>query len=142
MSESVPAGWNLTSATCDDGSAPASIGLAPSETVTCTFENTEECTAGVDSDGDTFNDEVEWYLPTDCLDDCPDVVGSHDAWPIDMNMDRLINLGGDVVKYVGKMGCVVAIDPSCRRLDLNMDGLINLGGDVVKYVGKMGGSCA
>lgn len=41
VSESVPAGWELTSATCDDGSDPSSIGLSAGETVTCTFNNRE-----------------------------------------------------------------------------------------------------
>jgi hypothetical protein len=40
VSETVPAGWDLTSATCSDGSDPASIGLSAGETVTCTFNNT------------------------------------------------------------------------------------------------------
>jgi prealbumin domain-containing protein len=40
VSETVPANWVLTSATCDDGSDPASIGLGPAEIVTCTFTNT------------------------------------------------------------------------------------------------------
>src|SRR5262249_47760885 len=34
---SVPSDWDLSSATCDDGSAPASVGVAPGETVTCPF---------------------------------------------------------------------------------------------------------
>ena len=41
VSETVPAGWDLTSATCSDGSNPASIDLAPGENVTCTFANTK-----------------------------------------------------------------------------------------------------
>jgi len=40
VSETVPAGWDLTSATCDDGSPIGAIDLAPEETVTCTFNNT------------------------------------------------------------------------------------------------------
>ena len=39
VAETVPANWNLDSATCDDTSDPASIGLSPGETVTCTFTN-------------------------------------------------------------------------------------------------------
>jgi len=39
VAETVPAGWNLVSATCDDGSDPASIGLEAGEDVTCTFVN-------------------------------------------------------------------------------------------------------
>jgi uncharacterized surface anchored protein len=42
VAETVPAGWNLDSATCDDGSAPASIGLSAGETVTCTFTDSRE----------------------------------------------------------------------------------------------------
>jgi LPXTG-motif cell wall-anchored protein len=41
VTETVPAGWDLTSATCSDGSDPASIDLAAGETVTCTFTNTK-----------------------------------------------------------------------------------------------------
>ena len=37
----VPAGWDLTSATCDDGSQIGSIDLGEGETVTCTFENSK-----------------------------------------------------------------------------------------------------
>ncbi len=33
-------GWNLTSATCDDGSDPSNISLQSGETVVCTFTNT------------------------------------------------------------------------------------------------------
>jgi hypothetical protein len=40
VSETVPANWSLTSATCDDGSDPSAIDLGPAETVTCTFTNT------------------------------------------------------------------------------------------------------
>ena len=36
----IPAGWELTSATCDDDSDPSAIDLDPGETVTCTFVNT------------------------------------------------------------------------------------------------------
>ncbi len=39
VSESVPTGWQLSSATCDDGSNPASIDLSPGEHITCTFTN-------------------------------------------------------------------------------------------------------
>jgi uncharacterized repeat protein (TIGR01451 family) len=42
VSETVPAGWNLLSAVCDDGSDPAAIGLDEGEVVTCTFTNEQE----------------------------------------------------------------------------------------------------
>jgi uncharacterized repeat protein (TIGR01451 family)/fimbrial isopeptide formation D2 family protein len=41
VAETVPAGWDLTSATCSDGSAVSAIHLGAGETVTCTFTNTK-----------------------------------------------------------------------------------------------------
>jgi uncharacterized surface anchored protein len=38
----VPAGWNLVSEECDDGSDPQAIGLSAGETVTCTFHDARE----------------------------------------------------------------------------------------------------
>jgi putative hemolysin len=93
-----------------------------------------------DDDNDEFDDGIESYIDTDPLDDCPDGP-SDDAWPLDINMDTIINLGGDLCSYSGKIGCDVATNPQCRRLDLNADGLINLGGDVSLYIGKIGESC-
>lgn len=43
----VPAGWDLTSATCDDGSPVTAIALGAGETVTCTFNNRQRGTAKV-----------------------------------------------------------------------------------------------
>jgi len=42
VAETVPAGWNLVSATCDDESDPAAIDLDGGETVTCTFHDARE----------------------------------------------------------------------------------------------------
>lgn len=42
VSETVPDGWNLTSATCDNGDDPASITLVAGDDVTCTFVNARE----------------------------------------------------------------------------------------------------
>ena len=42
VAETVPAGWNLVSSTCSDGSGPTSIGLSAGETVTCTFHDARE----------------------------------------------------------------------------------------------------
>ncbi len=39
LAETVPSGWDQTSATCDDGSPVSNIDVAPGETVTCTFTN-------------------------------------------------------------------------------------------------------
>jgi Prealbumin-like fold domain len=42
VAETVPAGWNLVSSSCSDGSDPASISLSAGETVTCTFHDARE----------------------------------------------------------------------------------------------------
>ena len=47
ISETVPDGWELSGATCDNGDDPASITLAAGESVTCTFANTEQDTITV-----------------------------------------------------------------------------------------------
>ncbi len=39
LAETVPSGWDQTSATCDDGSPVTNVNLAPAENVTCTFSN-------------------------------------------------------------------------------------------------------
>jgi Prealbumin-like fold domain len=41
VAETVPTGWQLTSATCSDGSPVTAIDIAENETVTCTFTNTK-----------------------------------------------------------------------------------------------------
>ena len=41
VAEVTPNGWDLTSATCSDGSPITNISLQPGETVTCTFTNTK-----------------------------------------------------------------------------------------------------
>jgi hypothetical protein len=42
IAEAPVAGWEQTSATCDDGSSPSNITVSPGETVTCTFTNSKE----------------------------------------------------------------------------------------------------
>jgi uncharacterized repeat protein (TIGR01451 family) len=42
VSETVPDGWDLDSATCSDQSDPSSINLSAGETVTCTFTNEQD----------------------------------------------------------------------------------------------------
>ncbi|WP_404391562.1 hypothetical protein [Humibacillus xanthopallidus] len=42
--ENTPSGWDLTSATCNDGSDPAAISLQSGEVVTCTFNNRQRGT--------------------------------------------------------------------------------------------------
>ncbi len=46
VSENVPAGWSLTSATCDNGDLVTAIHVTVNTTVTCTFTNTAKATLG------------------------------------------------------------------------------------------------
>jgi hypothetical protein len=92
-----------------------------------------------DTDCDDFTNSAEQYLGTDPADACPDNT-SDDAWPLDMNKDKLLNLTGDVAKYVGKISCSLS-SPACRRLDLNADGVVNLTRDVGMYTGRLGQTC-
>ena len=50
LSETVPSGWDQTSATCDDGSPTSNINLAAGEVVTCTFSNRKRATLVVNED--------------------------------------------------------------------------------------------
>jgi hypothetical protein len=101
----------------------------------------DPCPENADCDADGFCDGLEVYLGTDPLDNCSDDP-TDDAWPLDINNDAIVNLGGDVNNYAGKLGCSVATNPECQRLDINGDGVISLGGDLSLYVGMMGASCA
>ena len=103
-----------------------------------------DCTPGVDTDGDTFNDDVECYLPTDQVDDCPDVIGADDAWPLDINMDTYVTVVGDVLAYAGRVGAWGGPPPDpnwMQRLDLNADNWITVVGDVLAFSGKVGSNC-
>jgi len=55
------------------------------------FSLASGCEPGVDTDFDGFDDDVECYLGTDPLDDCPDDP-SHDAWPPDIDMNTQVNV--------------------------------------------------
>jgi hypothetical protein len=104
-----------------------------------------------DDDGDEFNDDIEAYLSTDSCDDCTNEPGVHDAWPLDIDMTRDIDVTGDVWNYVGRIGATGghASNPSCpedtpmwwQRLDLEPDCTIDVTGDVWNYVGKIGMTC-
>ncbi len=70
VTEIVPAGWVLTSATCDDGSDPSAIDLGPGETVTCVFLNTEEfdeCPPSIDFETDATG--LIPLVPGEIIDD-------------------------------------------------------------------------
>lgn len=60
VSETVPTGWDQTSATCTDGSDPSSISLSSGESVTCTFENTQRGKIIVDKITDPTGDQTSF----------------------------------------------------------------------------------
>ena len=76
VSESVPAGWDLTSATCegdDDGTDPANIQLDAGEEVTCTFTNTKRVSLTLNkvviNDNGGTAVESDWTLTANGTDD-------------------------------------------------------------------------
>jgi hypothetical protein len=88
-----------------------------------------------DKDCDRFTDSIEQYLGTDPSDACPDNSWD-DAWPLDINNDRWITVGGDVLNFRGRIG-----DTGPPRYDLNADGFITVGGDALLYRGRIGETC-
>ena len=120
---------------------------SPDSSVPITVNGVQIAPGGseADDDGDAFFTSVEQYLGTDPLDACPDVIGSGDAWPLDVNMDTVITVVGDVLNYSGRIGAIGGPPPSPnwrQRLDLNMDNVLTVVGDVLKYSGKIGQTCA
>jgi len=100
-----------------------------------------ECLPDVDTDGDGFDDDVECYLPTDPLDNCPDN-DTDDAWPLDINMNKDLSVSDDVFNYVGRIGATPGSPNWWVRLDLDMSGDISVSGDVFLYVGHVGQECS
>jgi len=111
--------------------------------------NSQTCQVGIDTDGDTYRDQIEWWVSSDCLDDCPDVIGADDAWPMDVDMSRDITVTGDVFNYRNRIGQQGGTDPACpapsplwrQRLDLDKDCYLTVTGDVFQYRNKIGNTC-
>jgi len=98
---------------------------------------------GVDSDGDTVNDDIETYLGTDPADNCPDVVGD-DAWSLDLDMNKVITVAGDVLNYRGRISATGGPPPSSnwlQRLDLDKNNFITVAGDVLMFRGQISKTC-
>ena len=99
------------------------------------------CSSGVDIDTDGFNDDVECYLDTDPLDDCTDAPSVHDAWPLDVNMDRYVTVVLDALNFRGRIGATSGSPEWLQRLDFNMDGMLTVVGDALLYRGMIGETC-
>jgi hypothetical protein len=96
-----------------------------------------------DTDCDGWMEDEEIYLGTDPLDNCPNNP-SHDAWPLDNNVDTYVTVAGDVLAYRGRLGAHGGppSDPNWwQRVDLNADNYITVGGDALLYRGMIGTVC-
>ncbi|MCJ7511183.1 MAG: dockerin type I domain-containing protein [Dehalococcoidia bacterium] len=94
-----------------------------------------------DDDNDGFVTWVELYLGTDPQDNCPDS-SSDDAWPLDINKDRLITVVGDISNFSGRIGTKAGNPNYSQRLDFNTDGHITVVGDISLYRGHIPQSCS
>ncbi|MCJ7510638.1 MAG: hypothetical protein MUP14_07120 [Dehalococcoidia bacterium] len=99
-----------------------------------------------DDDNDGFSDDVEIYLNTVGLDNCPSSPPGPggDAWPLDMNKDKHLTVVGDVAEYSGRIGATGGPPPSPNwrlRLDLNKDNHLTVVGDVANFAGMIGKGC-
>jgi len=100
-----------------------------------------------DDDNDGSVDTYETYLSTAGLDNCPNSPPGPggDAWPLDINMDMMVTVVGDILTYSGRIGATGGPPPSTnwrQRLDLNMDNILTVVGDVLKFSGKIGQTCS
>ena len=110
-------------------------------TKVCCSVGEVDCSPGVDTDIDGFNNNVECYLTTDPADACPDVLYTDDAWPLDIDMSKDVSVTGDVFKYRGRIGARPGDANWWQRLDLDQSGDISVTGDVFKFRGKIGQMC-
>jgi hypothetical protein len=91
-----------------------------------------------DNDCDGFTDAEEAFMGTDALAACPTVVGAHDAWPPDFDMNRWVNIL-DAVQVTPPVFGSSPPDPNYSvRKDLNGDGVINIL-DIVRMTPPMFG---
>ena len=104
-----------------------------------------------DSDCDGYPDTVqagsrapESFIGTDAVTHCAATLATDDeplpdAWPLDFDDNRVINLG-DTLKYNLPFLSSAPGPPYTQRLDLNADNVINLG-DVLQFNLVFGLSC-
>jgi serine protease len=130
---------DLDADTCDDCSVLGQPDVSQDGTDT---DSDGACDAGdPDDDADGFDDTVETYLGTDPLAACPQVIGSHDAWPLDIDMSSDLSVTGDVFNCRGRIGATPSDPEWWQRLDLDMSGDISVTGDVFMYRGRTGETC-
>lgn len=100
----------------------------------------------LDGDGDGWSDVLEDQIETLVVQACAETAVPndelYDAWPLDMDDNRLLDLG-DILKYNLPWGAIGPEDPATlytQRLDLNADNVLDLG-DILKYNLAWGSSC-
>jgi len=134
----------------DDGNPANGSEWNPEQTDTDGDGEGDVCDDDDDNDqhaasSQSFPDSLEWYIGTDPLDNCPNTIGKHDAWPLDISMDKIVTVSFDVLPYRGKLQAHVDANPpsswSLRRLDLNGDGIITVSFDVLQFRGMLQVSC-
>jgi len=104
VSETVLPGWDLTSATCSDGSPVSAISLQPGETVTCTFANSKRpiltVTKIVVNDNGGTKTEADFPL----------FVGTT---PVTSGVQNTFDAGSYVVSETGQSGYAATISGDC-----------------------------
>ncbi len=102
VTETVPAGWDLTSATCDNGEEIGSINIDPGQNVTCTFVNEKDAFIIVDkvtvpgADLTVFDFNPSWSTNDFTLTDAGTPVNSGDLAPGSYNVSELAEGGWDL----------------------------------------------
>jgi hypothetical protein len=95
-------------------------------------------TCDLDDDGDVFSDARETYLGTVLLDDCRDAP-SHDAWPLDLNIDgRATTI--DIGQYAPRMNATPGHPMWSQRHDLVPDQILNTV-DIGMFVPSLNHDC-
>ena len=96
IQETIPVGWSLTTATCNDGSSSFSVDtvsgivIDPGDNIECTFENT--FAVPTDTDGDGIFDDVD-TLPNTISDDFSDIgLGGTSSGVITTRGDQILTI--------------------------------------------------
>ncbi len=92
-----------------------------------------------DLDGDGYTNDQEANLGTDPDYACPQVLGVHDAWPADLNMDRTVDQA-DIDLFTPVFNQPVGTTPGDERFDLYEDGFID-SGDILQLSPYLGQTC-
>ncbi len=79
-----------------------------------------------DDDNDQFRDDIETFLGTNAVDNCPGVPGTGgDAWPPDFNQDRVVDVV-DALSLKPLFGSTLGDGKYLPRKDLDANGTINI----------------